>query len=119
MKYVLLLYRDDQPIEVTPEAVAAYKTFLSKARTFGKRHGGNGLCPADEAKTISVREGRTVVTDGPFADTKEQLAGYNIYECEDLAAAVRIAELLPWAPISRVEIRPVVDLGEPRTRAYQ
>jgi hypothetical protein len=111
MKYILLLYREEQPIEATPELVAAYRTFLSEARPFGKRHGGHALRPSSEAKTVCLRGGKTVVTDGPFADTKEQLAGYNVYECDDLASAVRIAERLPWAALSRVEVRPIVEFG--------
>jgi hypothetical protein len=111
MKYLLMLYRDEAPLEDMRAMVGAFRSAVAEARAHGKRRGGNALRPSRETRTVSVRDGKTLIHDGPFADTKEQLAGYSVYECEDLAAAVRIAELLPWAAIGRVEIRPVAELG--------
>lgn len=67
--------------------------------------------PVATATTVSVRNGETIVTDGPFADTKEQLGGYYVMECNDLDDAIDLATRVPWAPTGHIEVRPVFDLG--------
>jgi hypothetical protein len=70
--------------------------------------GANRLSPVASATTVRQREGKTVVTDGPFAETKEQLAGYFLIEAQNLDEAIAVAEKLPGARFGSVEVRPVV-----------
>lgn len=77
--------------------------------------GGRPLHPSTTATSVRVREGRTMVTDGPFAETREQLGGYFLVEAADLDEAIAIAERIPMARKGTVEVRPVIDVaGLPR-----
>ena len=69
------------------------------------------LQPPERARTVSVRQGRTIVTDGPYAEAKEHLGGIMIIEAADMAEAIRVVEECPMARVSRVEIRPVMNFG--------
>ena len=69
------------------------------------------LQPPERARTVSVRQGRTIVTDGPYAEAKEHLGGIMIIEAADMAEAIRVVEVCPMAGVSRVEIRPVMNFG--------
>jgi hypothetical protein len=82
-----------------------------------KKHyvGGNQLKPTSTATTVRVREGKSVVTDGPFAETKECLGGYFLIEAKDLDEAIAIAGRIPAARHGSVEVRPVVEMGQART----
>jgi hypothetical protein len=73
----------------------------------GVIRGGAGLRPADEATTVKVRDGEVLLTDGPFAETKDQIGGFSVIECDGLDEAVRIAARHPWATLGQIEIRPV------------
>ncbi len=68
--------------------------------------------PSSTATVVTVRDGKTITTDGPFSDTKEQLGGYYIFDCENLDVAIKLAAMIPWAPTGHVEVRPVVDFGD-------
>jgi hypothetical protein len=113
---MLLLYGapDAGPGEGTPEQAAemtewhAYTQALSDA---GAMLGGEALHGADAATTVRVRNGETVTTDGPFAETKEVLGGYYLIEVADLDQAAQWAARLPCAPYGSVEIRPILELG--------
>ncbi len=79
----------------------------------GIRKCGNPLCPSSDAKTVRVREGKLVVTAGPFADTREKIAAYELIECANLEEAVDIASQHPMAEAATVEVRPIwTDLVE-------
>jgi hypothetical protein len=110
MKYALLIYtseaaREQAPPEVVERMYEAYGRF---GREFGpKIQGGEELRPTSTATTVRVQEDEVVTTDGPYAETKEQLGGFYIVDAEDLDEAIRIASSIPSAPFGSIEVRPV------------
>jgi hypothetical protein len=86
----------------------AYHGFTSEAREKRALLGGNALQPTATATTIQVREGKTVTTDGPYAETKEQLGGYYLLDCGNLDEALEYAAKIPGAAYGSIEIRPVM-----------
>ena len=86
-----------------------YAEFTDGIKKSGHFVGGNRLKPRDTATTIRVRNGKMVVTDGPFAETKEQLGGYYLIEAKDLDDAIRVAARIPGARFGCVELRPVAE----------
>jgi hypothetical protein len=84
-----------------------YFTFTKEIRASGHYLGGNDLQPTRSATTIRVRNGRLSTTDGPFAETKEQLGGYYLVEAKDLNEAVQIAARIPSAKRGSIEVRPI------------
>ena len=114
MKYLCTIYDDEsQWINATPEemgaVMAAYNAFTEGARAAGVVAGGEGLEPTSSATTIRVRDGERVLSDGPFAETKEQLGGYYLLECDSLDEAIEWAAKIPGAATGSVEVRPVMD----------
>ena len=110
MQYALLIYRQPGVAETLSEQEreADHREYLA-LRELPAVTGGAALYPAETATTVRVQDGRTLVTDGPFADTKEILAGFYLVEADDLDAATEIAARIPAARIGgSVEIRPVV-----------
>jgi hypothetical protein len=116
MKYMLLTYLDEkewaalgevEQQRIMSECAPHVKDLLAS----GKFLGGAPLHPTSTATTVSVREGRRLVTDGPFAETREQLGGYTLIEAQDLDDALNIAAgFLGNSSPSKIEIRPVVEL---------
>jgi len=92
-----------------------YAEFIESIRKSGHFVGANRLKPSDSATTIRVRHGKLSVTDGPFAETKEQLGGYFLIEARDLDDAIQVAARIPGAWIGCVELRPIAD--DPQTLA--
>ena len=120
MKYALLIYGDqrDIPEPEAPESqevFAAYAQFTAAITTEGINLGGEALHPTESATTVRVRNGEIITTDGPFAETKEQLGGFYLIDVPDLDAAIDIAARLPGSWTGSVEVRPVwewqTDLG--------
>lgn len=112
MKYMLLIYMDEQAMD-DDERQACYvesTELTQELHRDGKFLGANPLHPVATATSISIREGKSVATDGPFAETREQLGGYFLVDVENLDAAIAIAERIPAARRGTVEIRPVVEL---------
>ena len=111
MKYMLLMYADESKTPQTPEeyqAVAHAWTSLGQELSgAGVLISNNGLDPIANATTVRIREGKTLITDGPFAETHEQLGGYYLVECRDLDEAIRWAEKIPTATYGSIEIRPL------------
>ena len=112
MQYMCLIYNDEQarlglPQEERGETIAAYETFTNEIRASGHMVGGDALHPATTATTVRVRDGETLVTDGPFAETKEQLGGYYLIEAKDADEAIAIAARIPGAQHGSIEVRPV------------
>ena len=111
MKYMLLMYASESEMPNTPEeyqAVApAWYAFGSEAEAVGVLVSTNGLTRVADATTIRVRDGKTQTTDGPFAETHEQLGGYYLLDCKDLDEAIRWAQKIPVAKYGSVEIRPL------------
>jgi len=121
MKYLLLVYIDRDLLEQVPagEYDGEMRHCIRKVLTLqdqGTVLGYNKLEAPEQARTVRVREGRTVVFDGPFAETKEVLAGYNLVEADSLEQAVELAKQFPWARYGSMEVRPVADMDAERVR---
>lgn len=100
-----------EPKPGTPEFGAfmqAYGDFTKKIQADGKFVAGDALQSVETATTVSVRNSKTEMMDGPFAETKEQLGGYYLLDCTDLDEAVKYAALIPSAKYGRIEVRPVM-----------
>jgi hypothetical protein len=112
MKYMLMFWVDESAEATAEEDAAmmiAVKSWVEEATERGIRRHGGALRSAGEAKFVRVRDGDVLVSDGPFAETKEQIGGYDVVECADLAAAVQVAAGHPLARTARVEVRPFWD----------
>ena len=114
MKYLLTIYTDESGFaDVTPQDVqqlmAAYEAFGREVTEAGAMLGGEGLQPSATATTVQVRDGETITSDGPFADTREQLGGYYLLDCRDLDEAIGWAAKIPGARNGTIEVRPVMD----------
>jgi hypothetical protein len=88
----------------------AYGEFTASIIKSGHMRAGDALQPSSTATTVRVREGRTLSTDGPFAETKEQLGGYYLVEAKDLDEAIKLAARVPGAQFGSIEVRPVMAL---------
>jgi hypothetical protein len=109
MQYLLLIYGDETNAQEQDEqSIEPWFKYTSDVREAGVYIGGNGLLPTSTATTVRVREGRTLTTDGPFAETKEQLGGYYLLECGDLDEAIQWAARIPSVGRGSVEVRPVL-----------
>jgi hypothetical protein len=110
MQYLLLIYVDEQVLADHPDRpalFAAYNQFTADLKASGSMLGSNRLQPVATATTVRVRDGKTQLTDGPFAETREQLGGYYLIEAKDLDEATRIAAKIPGALHGSIEIRPI------------
>ena len=118
MQYLLTIYEDETfwntaSPEALQETMAGYVQFGQDA---GERIlGGNALQPTATATTVRVRGGERLVTDGPFAETKEQLGGYYLLECKDLDEAIEWASKIPGAKSGSIEVRPIMEFNEDGT----
>ncbi|MGH2953428.1 MAG: YciI family protein [Solirubrobacterales bacterium] len=118
MKYMLALIGDESGWDdVTDEEMRAmmepWDEFEQQLADAGVKLAGEGLQPSATATTVKVGEGEDrVVTDGPFAETKEQLGGFYLLECDDLDAALEWAKRVPLEPGGSVEVRPVMDYAQ-------
>jgi hypothetical protein len=112
MKYMLLIYADENAwTEAERQHCYGESTELSHTlRSNGQFLGASPLQPVSTATSVQVRDGKRLVTDGPFAETREQLGGYYMVEAKDLDEAIDIAGRIPGARKGTVEIRPVVEL---------
>ena len=119
MQYMLLIYGAEAPNATQADRnamVAAYGEYTQAIITSGHMKAGDALQPPATATTVRVRDGKTLRTDGPFAETKEQLGGYYIVEAKDLDEATKLAARIPGARTGAIEVRPVMVLppGYPR-----
>jgi hypothetical protein len=112
MKYLLLIYlADDAMKESEREACYRESTQLAhELKASGSYLAANPLHPTSSATSVRVREGKPLVTDGPFAETREQLGGYFLIDARDLDEAIRIATRIPAVRYGTVEIRPVLEI---------
>ena len=119
MKYMLLIYFEEQHAidEAEREHCYAESTQLAQElHSNGQFLGCNPLHPTSTATAVRIRDGKAIVTDGPFAETREQLGGYFLIDAPELDAAIGIAERIPGARYGTVEIRPVIEIpGIPTT----
>jgi len=117
MKYLLMIYSDERAFEAMSEeerheVYAAYDELMKDLAAKGHMLGGDELAPTSTATTVQVRGGERLVTDGPFAETKEQLGGFYLITATDLDEALQVASKIPSARIGSVEVRPVVDFSQ-------
>ena len=113
MRYMMLIYGVDAtiaPSQAEQEAeMAAYNAFAQEATERGVMLSGEGLHPTSAATTVRVRDGKALTTDGPFAETKEQLGGFYLLNCKNLDEAIEFAAKIPGVRTGSVEIRPVME----------
>jgi hypothetical protein len=112
MKYMLLMYADESIAQkFTPEeyqsAGQAWYTLGKEIEAAGVLLSNHGLSSVNDATTVRVRDGKTLNTDGPFAETHEQLGGYYLLECKDLDEAIGWAAKIPMAKYGSIEVRPI------------
>ena len=122
MKYVCLVYDDEKNLDVMTDReltgmVGQCLAVDGELRASGLVVASEALQPVQTATTVRVRNGRTHVTDGPFAETKEQLGGFFLIEARDLNEAIQVAARIPSARLGSVEVRPVWDIRKAEPRA--
>ncbi|MCE7001990.1 YciI family protein [Kibdelosporangium philippinense] len=108
---MLLIYNCNRPEPSDPgfaEALARVNAFAEECRRRGALVAGDALQPESTATTVSVREGKTLITDGPFVETHEHLGGYYVLDCRNLDEALDLAAMCPMAEQGSIEVRPIV-----------
>src|ERR1700761_5379258 len=113
MQYLLMIYQSEAEYAKTDAAtrqktMEEYGAFTQGIIQSGNFKAGDRLQPVSTATTVRIRDGKTLTTDGPFAETREQLAGYYLIEAKDLDAALAIAARIPGAKTGSIEVRPVM-----------
>jgi hypothetical protein len=116
MQYLLLIYTSEAESAKADSAAMAklveeYRTFTQSIVSSGHMRGADRLKPTSSATTVRVREGKTLTTDGPFAETREQLGGYYLVEAKNLDEAIGIAARIPGARVGSIEVRPVFQMN--------
>lgn len=114
MRYLLLIY-GEEPTEAVPEDLMkaemdAYDAFTREIVARGLFKAGEALHPTSNATTVRVRGGRTLTTDGPFAETKEKLGGFYLVDAKDLDEAIEVAAKIPGALHGSIEVRPIWEI---------
>lgn len=117
MRYIFLIYENEalaaERTEEQEQAIfSKYFAFSDKVRSAGVLEAGDPLLETSTATTVRTRDGQTMNTDGPFAETKEQLGGYYILDCKDLDEALTYAAQIPAAEHGSVEVRPIMEMGD-------
>jgi hypothetical protein len=113
MRYMLLLYDCDRPEPGDPrfgDALERVNGFVEECHRRGVLRAGDPLQPVSTATTLRVRDGQTLIVDGPFAEVHEQLGGYFILDCRDLDEALELAALCPMAQEGSIEVRPIAEV---------
>jgi hypothetical protein len=110
MKYMMFVCTDTEP-ETDESAMPDIEEWVAENDARGRRVFGEVLAPPPAATTVRVRKGELLLTDGPFAETKEVIAGFDILECADLDEAIEVARTHPMAYRGRIELRPFAGLG--------
>jgi hypothetical protein len=107
MQYMLLIYSTEGDGPDDPAMIERYAAFGQDVRDAGKFVAAGRLRPTSTASSVRVRDGQLEVTDGPFAETKEQLGGYYLLECDDLDEAIAYARKIPASEHGSIEVRPI------------
>jgi hypothetical protein len=121
VKYLLLIYLNPAsrrawealPEDQQAEGMRAHEVLNEQLAASGELIVTEALADDSLAKRVSLREGQRITSDGPFAESKELLAGFYLIECESDERAIEVAEALPEAPVGEIEVRPVMELGGP------
>jgi hypothetical protein len=113
MQYLLMIYRSEAELGKMTDAdrqkmSADYGSYTQSIIQSGNFKAGDGLQPSTTATTVRVRDGKTLTTDGPFAETREQLGGYYLVDAKDLDTAIELAARIPGAKTGSIEVRPVM-----------
>lgn len=121
MKYLVMIYCDDSLLGALPEGEfdSMMRGCLAKAdalKAKGTLIDSQQLESPEQSRTIRIRQGRTTIVDGPFAETKEYLGGFNLIEADSMEHAIEISSAFPWSRIGSIEIRPVRDMDAVRVR---
>jgi len=113
MKYMLLVYMDEQAMSLAEreDCYVESAQLAQRIKSKGQYLAAGPLHPVATATSVRVRNGKRLVTDGPFAETREQLGGYYLIEAEDLDEAIGIAEQIPPARLGTIEIRPLLEIS--------
>ena len=117
MKYLCLIYDDEKKMEAMPKSESdailnEYFAFTEGIKKSGQLLGGEALQPVQTATTVRIRNGKVSTTDGPFAETKEQLGGYYLINARDLNDAIQVASKIPSARLGSVEVRPIMEFDQ-------
>jgi hypothetical protein len=115
MKYMMLIYNDEKGMSTVGESergkmYGEYVQFTKDITASGNYKGGSALQPSSTATSVRMRDGKRVTTDGPFAETREQLGGYYLVEAADLTEAIAMAARIPGARTGTVEVRPLREM---------
>ena len=108
MKYMMFVCSDPEP-DTDPAPVPDVEAWVDENDAAGRRLRGAALAPPSAATTVRVRNGEALITDGPFAETREVIVGFDLLECADLDEAIAVARAHPMARGGRLEIRPLAD----------
>jgi hypothetical protein len=121
MKFLCMICAEEMMEDMPPADAEAhfgeYLEFTKRIKSNGNYIAGNRLQPPDTARTVRVRDGKALLTEGPYAETKEQIGGYFLIEATDMNEATEIAARIPGARYGCVELRPIAD--DPQTRALE
>jgi hypothetical protein len=117
MKYLLMIYCDEaadarKTASEQEREMGAYHAYTTEVRGTGAWKAGEALHPSTTATMVRVRDGKILTTDGPFAETKEQLGGFYLLDCKNLDEAIQWSSKIPHASQGAIEIRPVVDFSQ-------
>jgi len=118
MKYLLAIYENEKQWESLPQAeskqiIDEYRAFTDAIQKSGNYIAGEALQPTTAATSVRIRDGKRLTTDGPFAETREQLGGFYLVEAKDLDEAIAMAARMPSARWGTIEVRPILDLAQP------
>ena len=118
MKYLLLIYESEKAFEGVTEAEQGkifqeYMDYTNRIRKNGNYVAGEALQPVSTATTVRVKNGKTLTTDGPFAETREQLGGFYMVEAKDLDEAIQLAAGIPAVRTGSIEVRPIMPTPPP------
>jgi hypothetical protein len=108
MRYIMLICGDES--NVGESMLPEYMKFGEEMGKRGVLQGGERLRPTTDATSVQVRDGETLTSDGPFAETKEQIGGYYVVDCKDLDEAIEIAAKIPGARTGTIEVRPIWEM---------
>ena len=118
MRYLCLIYDEEKKLSAMPKSesdafMGEYFTFTDGIKKSDHHLGGEALQPVHTATTVRVRNGKMSTTDGPFAETKEQLGGFYLINARDLNDALQVASKIPSARLGSVEVRPIREFNQP------
>jgi hypothetical protein len=117
MKYLCLIYDEEKTLETMPKTesdafMGEYFAFTDGIKKSGHYLGGEALQPVQTATTVRIRNGTLSTTDGPFAETKEQLGGFYLINATDLNDAIQVASRIPSARLGSIEVRPIMEFDQ-------